>query len=113
MDDLAHVVTQNMMADLLTKSSAPSDPLIQAVSSGTVPGADTNPPFRSTIRHHAFSSVYNQSSRIPDSQLLDTLSFKACVHQGQRITLMTDSGTNVLEDDFRKDGRKKVQEHAS
>eukprot|EP00971_Amphidinium_carterae_P199947 3968302-Amphidinium_carterae.1 len=37
------------MADLLTKSSAPSDPLILAVSSGTVPGADTNPPFRSTL----------------------------------------------------------------
>eukprot|EP00971_Amphidinium_carterae_P029976 589595-Amphidinium_carterae.1 len=26
---------------------------------------------------------------------------------------MTDSGTTVLEDDFRKDGRKKVQEHTS
>eukprot|EP00971_Amphidinium_carterae_P219384 4355347-Amphidinium_carterae.1 len=59
MDDLARVVTQNMMADLLTKSSAPSDPLIHAVSFGTVPGADTNPPFRSSIRHHAFTSVYN------------------------------------------------------
>eukprot|EP00971_Amphidinium_carterae_P098414 1946541-Amphidinium_carterae.1 len=135
MDDLAHVVTQKMMADLLTKSSAPSDPLIHAVSSGTVPGADTNPPFRSTIRHHAFSSVYNPQEAPTINCWTHSASGPVCIKvsldtdlvvpserncpvldsvmTGQRVTLMTDSGTKVLEDTFRKDGRKKVQEHTS
>eukprot|EP00971_Amphidinium_carterae_P006338 124702-Amphidinium_carterae.1 len=104
-----------MMADLLTKSSAPSDPLIQAVSSGTVPDADTNPPFRSTIRHHAFSSVYNPQEAptvncwthsasgpvcikvSPDADLVVPSDRNCPVLEsamtGQRITLMTDSGT--------------------
>eukprot|EP00971_Amphidinium_carterae_P068958 1365196-Amphidinium_carterae.1 len=133
MDDLAHVVTRNMMADLLTKSSAPSDPLILAVSTGTVPGADTYPPFRSTLRHHAFSSVYqpglaptvncwthSSSGPVyikvsPDTELV-VPSESSCpvldkALTGVRLTLMSDSGSTVLEDNFRQVGKKKVQEH--
>eukprot|EP00971_Amphidinium_carterae_P227419 4510756-Amphidinium_carterae.1 len=110
-----------------------SDPLILAVSTGTVPGADANPPFRSTVRHNAFSSVYqpglaptvncwthSSSGPVyikvsPDTELV-VPSESSCpvldkALTGVRLTLMSDSGSTVLEDDFRQVGKKKVQEH--
>ncbi len=48
--DLAHVVTKNMLADCLTKSSAPPDALIKAVNTGLLPDADVHPPFRQLMQ---------------------------------------------------------------
>ena len=53
-DDLAHVRTEVCMSDCLTKQSAKPDTLIRAVRTGVIPGVDTNPPFRSTLKHRAF-----------------------------------------------------------
>ena len=54
--DLAHVVTKNMLADCLTKSSAKPDALIQTISNGKLPNCDKHPPFRELIknRHKAY-----------------------------------------------------------
>jgi hypothetical protein len=54
--DLAHVVTKDMLADCLTKSSASPDALIKAVNTGYLPGTDTHPPFRQLMKnkHKAF-----------------------------------------------------------
>ena len=53
-DDLAHVKTQDCLADCLTKHSAKPDVLIQAVPSGILPNVDVHPSFRSLMRHKAF-----------------------------------------------------------
>ena len=45
-----------MLADCLTKSSAPPDALIKAVNTGLLPDADVHPPFRQLMqnKHKAF-----------------------------------------------------------
>ena len=55
--DLAHVVSGDMMADALTKNSAKPDQLMTAVSEGRLPNADKHPPFREMMKykHKAFS----------------------------------------------------------
>ena len=53
-EDLAHVRTEVCMSDCLTKQSAKPDTLIRAVRTGVIPGVDTSPPFRSTLKHRAF-----------------------------------------------------------
>ena len=54
--DLAHIVTKDMLADCLTKSSAPPDALIKAVNTGILPDTDVHPPFRELMlnKHKAF-----------------------------------------------------------
>ena len=58
-DDLAHVVSVDCMADCLTKASAKADYLIKAVDGGTLPNVDRHPPFREIMqgRHKAYQSV--------------------------------------------------------
>ena len=60
-DDLAHVVTHDMMADCLTKHSAKPDYLIKAITSGYLPNVDKHPPFRELMkdRHKAYSVLAN------------------------------------------------------
>ena len=43
-DDLAHVVSIDMLADCLTKSSAKPDALIQCIAKGALPNCDKHPP---------------------------------------------------------------------
>ena len=45
-----------MLADCLTKSSAPPDALIKAVNTGILPDTDVHPPFRELMlnKHKAF-----------------------------------------------------------
>jgi len=63
-DDLAHVVSADCLADCLTKHSAKPDALIKAVSHGILPNVDKHPPFRELMRdrHKAYLAewiVYN------------------------------------------------------
>ena len=53
-DDLAHVKTEDMLADCLTKTSAKPDVLVKAVNHGVLPNVDTHPEFRSLLKHKAF-----------------------------------------------------------
>ena len=50
-DDLAHVVSADCLADCLTKASAKPDALIKAVETGTLPNVDKHPPFRELMKH--------------------------------------------------------------
>jgi len=52
--DLAHVRTEDMLADCLTKNSVKPDTLIKAVFTGVLPNVDTHPEFRSLLKHKAF-----------------------------------------------------------
>ena len=55
-DDLAHVVSEDCLADCLTKSSAKPAALIKAVETGWLPNVDKHPPFRELMRgkHKAY-----------------------------------------------------------
>ena len=52
--DLAHVRTEDMLADCLTKSSVKPDVLIKSAMTGVLPNVDTHPEFRSLLKHKAF-----------------------------------------------------------
>jgi len=59
-EDLAHVTTHEMMADVLTKTSAAKsggDALIQAIETGILPNVDKHPGFRELMKfkHKAFT----------------------------------------------------------
>ena len=58
-DDLAHVITTDMMADCLTKTSAKPDYLMKAVATGVLPNVDKHPPFRDLLmnKHKAYLSL--------------------------------------------------------
>ena len=63
MDDLAHVASEDCLADCLTKASAKDDALIRAVSSGVLPKVDKNPPFRELManKHKAYMTLASWS----------------------------------------------------
>ena len=58
-DDLAHVVSADCMADCLTKASAKAEFLVKAVDDGKLPNVDRHPPFREIMagRHKAYQTV--------------------------------------------------------
>ena len=55
-DDLAHVVSDDCMADCLTKASAKPSALIKTVETGNILNVDKHPPFRELMRtkHKAY-----------------------------------------------------------
>ena len=55
-DDLAHVVTADMLGDCLTKATIKPDNLIEAIETGVLPNVDKHPPFRELMRgkHKAY-----------------------------------------------------------
>ena len=55
--DVAHIPTQNCLADCLTNASAKADILITAVTSGKVLEVDIHPDFRTIMEHKAFLST--------------------------------------------------------
>ena len=57
-DDLAHVVSLDCLADPLTKSSAKPEFLIKAIDTGKLPNVDKHPPFRELMasRHKAYGT---------------------------------------------------------
>jgi len=50
-DDLAHVVTGDMLADCLTKHSVKPANLIRTIQTGILPNVDKHPPFRELMKH--------------------------------------------------------------
>ena len=54
MHDLAHVRSEDCLADSLTKHSAKADELIKAVLTGNLLNADAHPPFRTMLQNKAF-----------------------------------------------------------
>ena len=59
-DDLAHVVSLDCLADPLTKNSAKPEFLIKAIATGLLPNVDRHPPFRELMagRHKAYLSSW-------------------------------------------------------
>ena len=55
-DDLAHVVSDDCMADCLTKASAKPNALIKTVETGNILNVDKHPPFRELrkTKHKAY-----------------------------------------------------------
>ena len=54
MHDLAHVRSEDCLADSLTKHSAKADELIKAVLTGNLLKVDAHPPFRTMLQNKAF-----------------------------------------------------------
>ena len=54
MHDLAHVRSEDCLADSLTKHSAKADELIKAVLTGNLLRVDAHPPFRTMLQNKAF-----------------------------------------------------------
>ena len=54
MHDLAHVRSEDCLADSLTKHSAKADELIKAVLTGSLLNVDAHPPFRTMLQKRAF-----------------------------------------------------------
>ena len=52
--DLAHVRSEDCLADSLTKHSAKADELIKAVLTGNLMSVDAHPPFRTMLQNKAF-----------------------------------------------------------
>ena len=60
-DDLAHVESEHMMADCLTKSRCPNEKfLVEAVETGWLPSCDKQMPFREMVKdkHKAFLAKF-------------------------------------------------------
>ena len=57
-DDLAHVVSEDCLADCLTKTSAKATAIVKAVDTGVLPNVDKHPPFRELLKnkHKAYSN---------------------------------------------------------
>ena len=55
--DLAHIPTQNCLADCLTRASAKADNLITAVKTGRLLDVDVHPNFRTLMEYKAFLSI--------------------------------------------------------
>ena len=56
--DLAHIPTQNFLADGLTNGSAKADNLLTAVKTGRLLDVDMHPNFRTLMEHKAFLSTW-------------------------------------------------------
>ena len=75
-DDLAHVISVDCLADCLTKASAKPDYLLKAINTSYLPNVDKHPPFRELMRgrHKAYHNVASWIVRhLPDAR--DILTF--------------------------------------
>jgi hypothetical protein len=66
-DDLAHVKTEDCLADCLTKASANPMSLINAIMTGDLKNIDCHKPFRELVQHKAFLLEWlrSQLSHVP------------------------------------------------
>ena len=58
-DDLAHVVSEDCLADCLTKNSIKPDNLIKAIDTSVLPNVDKHPMFRTLFKgkHKAYQAT--------------------------------------------------------
>ena len=88
---LAHIPTQNCMADLLTKASAQAHNLVTAVKTGRLLEADIHLDFRTLMEHKAFLSTWCRTlmhTREKEVIFLNTL--KISLAQTPRRTISGD-----------------------
>ena len=72
-DDLAHVISEDCLADCLTKASAKPQALMKAVETGELPNVDKHPPFRELMqnRHKAYMAEMSDISDSEDDRLYE------------------------------------------
>lgn len=58
LDDLSHVVSEFCLADALTKHTAKPDQLIHSIETGILEKIDMHPPFRTLLKHKAFTTSW-------------------------------------------------------
>ena len=88
-DDLAHVISVDCLADCLTKASAKADYLVKAVNTGYLPNVDKHPPFRELMRnrHNAYLSLEEWIvENIPNPN--EVITFMGCYVQREIMTLL-------------------------
>ena len=74
--DLAHISTQNCLADCLTKAAAKADNLITAVQTRKLLDIDIHPDFRTLMEHKTFLSTWCKTflhTREKEAFFLNTL----------------------------------------
>ena len=90
--DLAHISTQNCLADCLTKASAKADNFITAINTGELLDVDRHPNNRTLIEHKAFLSTWCRTLmhlREKDVFFLNALKFSlAPTPQGEPFHVM-------------------------
>ena len=94
-DDLAHVISVDCLADCLTKASAKADYLVRAVNTGYLPNVDKHPPFRKLMenRHKAYMGLEEWIiENIPNPH--EVITFMGCYVQREIMTLL------ALEDKY-------------
>ena len=92
-DDLAHVVSADCLADPLTKTSAKADHLIKAVDTGMLPNVDKHPPFRELMqdKHKAYCTLAEWIVRnIPAAGGVTSFLAVPMYHQIERCLMITD-----------------------
>ena len=83
--DLAHVRTEDCLADSLTKSTIKPEALIRAVETGVLPRIDCNPPFRAKLHHRAFFTWEELSIPTPgDEWVIDDKTLTRIHHQPRK-----------------------------
>ena len=86
--DLAHIPTQNCLADCLTKASAKADNLITAVKTRKLLDVHIHPDFRTLMEHKAFLSTWCRTfmhTREKEVFFLNTLKI-SCTNSPRRTT---------------------------
>ena len=108
-DDLAHVVSADMMADCLTKDSANPVYLIKAIQNGQLPRADVNPPFRELManRHRAYLAlscwILNNLKCGPDVHAFLGIDIREQIYYCLSLRCGWIKETCLEEDDIEKD----------
>ena len=71
--DLAHVRTEHMLADCLTKHSVKPDNLINATETGILPNVDCQPSFRKMLQHKAYLTQWCMANLDEPQHILSIL----------------------------------------
>jgi hypothetical protein len=76
-DDLAHVISEDCLADPLTKNSAKADALRKAIETGILPHADSHPPFRGLLKNKAYLAQW----------IIRNIAYASCVSTFMGVTI--------------------------
>ena len=89
-DDLAHVVSGDCLADPLTKTSAKPEALMKAVDTSLLPNADKHPPFRELMKnkHNAYKASLRYAEEEPENDTLISWLVRNIPHVENLMTFM-------------------------